>query len=191
VTFEEGTTILGTATLSNGVAILPTTPSSAGAETLTITYGGDANDQPSSVILPLNVAQAPATLPQTSTTPLVTIAGVTIQKTITGKSKTRKKVIDVEFSGQVNAAEADNPGVYTLTTVPQGKKHKTKPVALIRAIYNLATKTVMLIPKKSPLSLNPPLILTINGANLHDTLGRPVDGKGDGQPGGIFTVELG
>ena len=60
VTFEEGSTTLGTAPLINGVAQLSTTPSAAGTETITVAYSGD--DQPSSVAFPLTVGQAAATL---------------------------------------------------------------------------------------------------------------------------------
>jgi len=62
VTFEEGSTTLGTATLTDGVAELSTTPSAAGAETITIAYGGDAHDQPSSAQFPLTIGQATPTL---------------------------------------------------------------------------------------------------------------------------------
>ncbi|HKI16621.1 MAG TPA: MBG domain-containing protein, partial [Isosphaeraceae bacterium] len=62
VTFEEGSTTLDTETLSDGVAEFSTKPSAAGAETITITYGGDAYDQPSSVPFHLTVGQAAATL---------------------------------------------------------------------------------------------------------------------------------
>jgi hypothetical protein len=118
----------------------------------------------------------------------VTITGISIQKINAGKTKT--DAIAVQFSNQVNAGAADNLATYTLATVPQGKKHTTKPVALGRAIYNAATDSVMLIPKKSPLPLNPPLILDINATNLVDALGRQVDGKADGQPGGHYKAML-
>ena len=62
VTFEEGSTTLGTVTAHRRRCQLSTTPSAAGAETITIAYGGDANDQPSSVEFPLTVGQASATL---------------------------------------------------------------------------------------------------------------------------------
>ncbi len=62
MTFEEGSTTLGTATLTDGVAEFSTTPAAAGAETITIAYGGDAFDQPSSKEFPLLVGQAAATL---------------------------------------------------------------------------------------------------------------------------------
>jgi hypothetical protein len=60
VTFEEGSKLLGTATLANGVAEISTTPSAAGAETITVSYSGD--DQPSSVEFPLTVGKTAATL---------------------------------------------------------------------------------------------------------------------------------
>jgi hypothetical protein len=58
VAFSDGSTTLGSATLTSGVAIFSTIPSAAGSETITITYGGDANDQPSSLMLPLTIGQA-------------------------------------------------------------------------------------------------------------------------------------
>jgi len=64
VTFAEGSTTLGMATLTDGVAELSTTPSAAGTETITIAYGGNAStgDQASSFEFPLTVDQAAATL---------------------------------------------------------------------------------------------------------------------------------
>jgi len=47
VTFYHGTTSMGTATLSNGVATLAVSTLSAGQHSLTASYGGDANDAPS------------------------------------------------------------------------------------------------------------------------------------------------
>jgi hypothetical protein len=129
-----------------------------------------------------------ATPTPTPTPSLITVATVSIQKITVGKKKTQ--VIDVRFSGQLNAGSADSLAVYTLNTVPQGKKHTTKPLGLIRAIYATATETVMLIPRKSPIALSPPLILTINGSNLLDRLGRRVDGNDDGQPGGTYKAIL-
>jgi hypothetical protein len=129
-----------------------------------------------------------ATPTPTPTPSLVTIANVSIQKIAVGRKRTQ--LIDVRFSGQVNAGSADNLAIYTLNTVPQGKKHTVKPVGLIRAVYATATETVMLIPRKSPIALRPPLILMINGSNLLDSLGRLVDGNDDGQPGGNYKATL-
>jgi hypothetical protein len=47
VTFYHGSTVLGTGTLSGGVAVYKTTALSVGTHSLTATYGGDADDAPS------------------------------------------------------------------------------------------------------------------------------------------------
>ena len=62
VTFEEGSTILGTPQLNNGVAEVSFTPSAAGLETISVSYGGNPNDQAKSVEFPLTVGQGTATL---------------------------------------------------------------------------------------------------------------------------------
>jgi hypothetical protein len=43
ITFKDGTTVLGTATIVNGVALFQTAKLSKGKHTLTVLYGGDAN----------------------------------------------------------------------------------------------------------------------------------------------------
>ena len=62
VTFDEGSTTLGTVDLNDGVASLATTPTGAGTQTITIDYQGDTNDQPSSVTFVLTVDPATPTL---------------------------------------------------------------------------------------------------------------------------------
>ncbi len=62
VTFEQGSTVLGTATLDNGVATFETTPTAAGPLALTIAYGGDTNDKATSTKFSVTVGQAAATL---------------------------------------------------------------------------------------------------------------------------------
>ena len=62
VTFDEGSTTLGTVDLRNGVASLITTPTAAGAETITVDFSGDVNDQPSSTTLALTIGKATPTL---------------------------------------------------------------------------------------------------------------------------------
>src|SRR5271157_3496104 len=62
VTFELGSKPLGTETLTDGAAEFSTTPTAAGAETITIIYSGDAFDQPSKLAFSLTVGQAATTL---------------------------------------------------------------------------------------------------------------------------------
>ncbi|WP_165226789.1 Ig-like domain repeat protein [Aquisphaera insulae] len=58
VTFRDGSSFLGTATLSGGVATLSFIPSSGGTHGITVVYGGDLADQPSQTSLSLAVSQA-------------------------------------------------------------------------------------------------------------------------------------
>ena len=62
VTFDDGSTPLGTVTLSNGSAEIQVTPAAAGAQTITISYSGDDNNQSSAGTFSLTVTQAAATL---------------------------------------------------------------------------------------------------------------------------------
>ncbi len=126
VTFEEGSTPLGPpATLTDGVAELSTTPGAAGAETITIAYGGDASDQPSSVEFTLTVGQAAATLglgnssftyngsPHTAgvTTTPGGLSGVTVTYTQHGVAVTNP----TEAGDYTVTATLDNPN-YTVPT---------------------------------------------------------------------------
>ncbi len=62
-------------------------------------------------------------------------------------------------------------------------------VALSQANYSSAANTVTLVTR-SLLVLTPPLRLTISASGFLDSLGRPLDGDGDGQPGGKFMTTL-
>jgi hypothetical protein len=62
VTFQEGSTVLGTKVLTNGVATITFNPTEAGSQTFTIAYRGDSTDQPSSTTFSLTVSPAAATL---------------------------------------------------------------------------------------------------------------------------------
>jgi hypothetical protein len=88
----------------------------------------------------------------------------------------------------VKPPDAQNLGDYSLTTSPGGKKHRSKGVALVRAVYDASASAVSLMPKQ-PLVRNRPLLLGINTSGVHDTSGRPIAGN-DGQPGSRFTATL-
>jgi hypothetical protein len=76
VTFKNGSTTLGSASLSDGIASLAITPMAAGAQTITVAYDGTSSDQPSTTTLVLNVAQASPTL--TWLAPATIIAGTSL-----------------------------------------------------------------------------------------------------------------
>ena len=129
------------------------------------------------------IPSTPAAVPPT------TVVSVSIQKLRTGKHRTTQ-VIVLQFSEALNAAAAQNLGNYSLGTVPKGKKHKSKPVAISQAKYDSAALTVTLFTRNR-LVLSAPLQLTLKAVGLLDSGGRPLDGNRDGQPGGDFEAILG
>ena len=117
------------------------------------------------------------------------VAGVRLeQQHPKGKHKTTT-VIVVKFSGALNAADAQDLGLYSLATEARGKKHPSRPVGLTLATYDPSAGTVTLTPRKK-LVLKPPLQLRIRAAGLIDTLGRSLERNDDGQPGGDFVSIL-
>jgi hypothetical protein len=120
---------------------------------------------------------------------LVTVLNVSIQKETVKKHK-KVTVIVLQFSGALNASDAQNRLLYSLAPETT-KKHVIKlgkAVAPATAIYNASTNTVTLTPKKA-LVLNPPEQLKINSSGLLDTFGRALAGN-NGVPGSTFVATL-
>jgi hypothetical protein len=108
----------------------------------------------------------------------VTVVNVSMQKEKMGKH-TKINVIVVQFDAALATASAQNLAAYSLVTMATGKKHPSKPVALVQSSYNPTAHTVTLTPRKA-LVLSPPLQLRIDASALTDTLGRPVAGNSAG-----------
>jgi hypothetical protein len=119
----------------------------------------------------------------------VRVLNVSIQAIRLGKTKKKTQVILLSFSGSLNVESAQNIGDYSLVTVSGSKKQKSKQISLSQATYEPAMNVVRLVTRK-PLVFNPPIQLTVKAAGLLDTLGRPLDGDHDGQPGGNFVAML-
>ncbi len=119
----------------------------------------------------------------------VRVLSVSIQSVRLGKTKKTTQVIVLQFSGSLNAPDAQSLGNYSLATIPSSKKQKSKAIALSQATYNPDKNTVRLVTRK-PLALNPPLRLTANSLGLLDTLGHPLGGNHDGQQGRVFAATL-
>jgi len=120
--------------------------------------------------------------------PPTTVVSIALQNQPAGKHKTTT-VIAIQFDNALNAAAVPDLSAYSLTTMAQGKKHPSKPLALAQSSYNPATDTLTLTPAKK-LVLSPPLQLRIVASVLTDAEGRPLDGNHDGQPGGDFVATL-
>jgi len=101
----------------------------------------------------------------------------------------------VTFSGAVNAPEADETGIYRLVTPGKHGSFTAKNAGSIKlrsAVYNAASDTVTLLPKKA-FSLSQPVELTINGnppPGVQATFGRLIDGDDNGTPGGDAAAVL-
>ena len=116
--------------------------------------------------------------------PLVTLSQV---KDVLNKKHLLTEIL-VTFSGPVNATEADEIAFYDLAT--QGRRgsftaKNAGKIKLLSAVYDAATDTVKLAPKR-PFSLSKPVQLTINGTGpggLQDSVGRLIDGADSGEPG--------
>src|SRR5262249_51227965 len=119
----------------------------------------------------------------------VEVMSVSIQAIRLGNSKNATGFIVLKLSGAINAQDAQSISSYSLTTIPSNPKQKSRTIKLSQAIYNSANHTVRL-KTRSPLVLNPPLRLTINASKVIDTLGRPLDGDYNGQPGGNLVLTL-
>ena len=128
----------------------------------------------------------PVSAPTSTSTPapLVTVVSVEVVK----NKKHLVTEIVVDFSGPVNAAEADNIANYRLATA-NGKRSFTamnSPVLKLRsALFNPANDTVTLTPKKA-FALTKAVELTIRGMaplGLQDSSGQFIDGDDDGAAG--------
>jgi len=103
--------------------------------------------------------------------------------------------ITVDFSGPVNASEADRVATYRLAMPGRKGSFDAKNAAVIKlksALYHAALDEVVLTPRK-PFALSKPVQLRVNGlppAGLQDTSGRLIDGNHDGQPGGNAVAVL-
>jgi hypothetical protein len=139
VTFEEGTTNLGTEPLVFGIASVSMTPSVIGSETITAMYSGDANNPAASATLPVTVGQAPTRLvliglsvtydgsPQSVgvTTLPAGIAGVTVSYTQNG----------------VPLASPTQAGSYTVTATLENPDY-TAPAATGTLVIAAATPVI-------------------------------------------------
>ena len=140
----------------------------------------------------VNVAAAP---------PLVTVEWLQTEKVKAGKGKKAKNdtVLVLQFSGAL--AADDNANAYELapaiTVKAKGKgKHKQPatsrlgtPITPASAVYSDSNYQVTLTPRGT-LNLRKPEELIVNGALVTDTLGRPIDGNDEGQPGGDYIATI-
>jgi hypothetical protein len=111
------------------------------------------------------------------------------------KAKTKSETaLEIDFSGLV--AGAGDLAAYQLSSVTTKKIRKKsvatyKPIKLTSAVpvSSPTTSSVALFPASKP-NLSQTGRLEITAADLTDAFGRPIDGNGDGQPGGDIAATL-
>lgn len=175
----------------SGAAIDPRTgevsyPTSAPG-TFTLVIRATDNGSPA-----LSVAQGVTLTVRPATTPPpapVEVASVTMTA-----RKGSVATITIHLSDALVKGAAEALGNYALAQITvkgRGKKAKTvlKRVALKSASYNDTGHTVTLVVG-GKLPMKQAALLTIRSAGVIDASGRPVDGNGDGQPGGDYSATL-
>ncbi len=109
----------------------------------------------------------------------------------TGKKAKKTTGIVIQLSGSLNPTQAKSLAPFHLLSGKVKKGHTTysKPVPLSSAIYDPSAHTMSLVPKRK-LNTSQPEQFKITASSLMDSLGRPIDGNHDGQPGGDFVADL-
>jgi uncharacterized delta-60 repeat protein len=122
--------------------------------------------------------------------PLVMVTSVHLETVHLTKRKTATEIV-IAFSGGLDSADADNLENYQLAAPGKGKKSKTysKHISLKSAMYSLVSGKLTL-QVSGKLALSPAPLLRITAAGILDSTGRPLDGNGDGQPGGDYVALL-
>jgi hypothetical protein len=131
---------------------------------------------------------APAPTPTPTSPPLVTVTNVQIVE----NRKNQVTEVIVDYSGAVNASEADNVATYRLATAGKKGSFTAKNAMVIKlksAKYNGTTDAVTLTPKKA-FSLMKTVQLEVKGESLADSAGSLLDGANDGQAGSNYVTIL-
>lgn len=200
VNFMSGQTLLGSATLTNGVAVLNTTQLPAGTDSVTAVYQGDANDTGStSAAQTITVAQVPTTI-AIAATPSVILSGqtTTLTATVVG-------TVSANFSGSVNfyngstligSSTISYGGVATLTTSALTASSSSFSATYAGSPVFLAASTttpaVVVITNPSGAGI---VATTTLGSNIGSASGVAVDASGNlyiaDQTGGNVTLVAG
>jgi plastocyanin len=152
----------------------------AGTATITASIGGVSGS-----------TQVAVTASALSTPPPVTVTSV---QAIVDKHHRVAEIV-VQFSGPVNASEAENKGMYRLTMTGKGDSFIARNASVVKlasARYNAALDEVILKPMRrfAPASCVQVVIDGQQQRGLQDSYGRVINGNHDGQPGGdvVFII---
>ena len=162
VNFFSGATLLGSGTLSNGVATLTTTALLTGSDSLTAVFPGDSNYNPStSNLIPFTVSDI---LLSSSVNPSTYQQSVTFTATL-GSGKTGT-VSFFDGATLIGTAIINGPTVtFTTSSLSVGSHNitaqfnsSTSPVLV--QVVNKATPTVIVVASPNPSSFGGPVTIT-------------------------------
>jgi Bacterial Ig-like domain (group 3) len=171
VTFEEGTTLLGTAPLNDGVATLAISTLAVGSHTIAAVYSGDADFATASGVTSETV-NAPNPPPATSTGPRLT----GVQRFGFHAMPT---TVVLTFDQPLDPGSAEDVRNYVILD-PSGHR-----IRINRAVLDPTRLTVTLHPAQR-ISIHHPYQLIVNGAGpgaVSNMSGQPLDSVDAGQPG--------
>ena len=135
--------------------------------------------------LPGNLSLSPRPIP------LARIENVLVGPIKVGRK--RVQAIVLTFDAPLAPGSAQSLGNYVLDSATHSKKFGTrysKAIPLKSASYNPTADSVTLFSRR-PLNFSATLQLTAGGPGLLDSVGRPVDGKGDGVAGSAYVALIG
>jgi plastocyanin len=173
VTWSSSNPAVATVSNAAGTGGLVSTRA-AGEATITASMDGRSGSTQITVTSPALWAPPPVTVPSV--------------QAMENKQHMVAEII-VDFSGPVNASEAENPGMYRLTMTGRNDSFIAKNAAVVKltsATYNAALDEVILKPKR-PFRLSNCVQVVIDGhqpGGLQDSFGRVINGDNDGEPGG-------
>ena len=168
VSFYDGSTLLGTEPVSNGVATQSVGALAPGSHSFSAVFSGSGT-----------VSASTSSLVVSTDGPLVTGLrryGFHWQPTY----------LLLNFNGPLDPTSAQNPLNYRIFG-PGGHR-----ITVVSAIYDPATQTVTLVPAER-LNIHWKYSLTVNGATpagLTNPSGVPLDGSGEGQVGSNYVTSI-
>ena len=168
VSFYDGTTLLGTEPLENGVASLNIGTPSADSHNFSAVFASSDG----------TLSSSSSTLPATD--------GPRVTSVVRYGFRAQSTFLVIQFNGALDVTSARNVSNYMIVG-PGGHRFKVG-----RAVYDPTTQTVTLKPVHR-LSLHRTYRLTINGAapsGVSNPAGLPLDGAATGKPGSNHVTTL-
>ncbi len=168
VAFYDGSTLLGTTPVSNGVAILNTGSLSPGSHSFSAVFSGGG------------------TFSESTSSLVVSTDGPRVTGLRRYGFHWQPTYLLLNFNGPLDPTSAQNPSNYQVLG-PGGHR-----ITVVSAIYDPATQTVTLVPAER-LNIHWKYSLTVNGAapsGLTNPSGVPLDGSGKGQVGSNYVTSI-